>query len=270
MYLSVQGEIIEETAFHISPFCDAVMYGAGIFETLKFEADAFYFVEEHLLRLRKSALDLGMDLPYTDEQIIGYLHCLIEKQQIRSGVAKINLMCECKGTILIITTRENHYTQEQYRSGFRLKVSDFRRNENSKLVGIKSDNYFENILEFRQAKQEGWDEVLFLNTKDRLTECSMSNIFFFRRGILYTPSEECGILNGIVRSKVLNLSKEIGIKVRTGEYAMNDLIDADEVFLTNSVMEIMPVVQIDKKIFRPVTGAFTAELRDSFDTLLEM
>jgi 4-amino-4-deoxychorismate lyase len=108
------------------------MYGAGIFETLRFDDGIIHFAEEHLSRLRTSSQKLGMNVPYSDDRIVAYLQDLIGKQKIVSGVAKINLMCEREAALLIITTRENHYTEAQYQKGFRIKLSEYKRNEYSK------------------------------------------------------------------------------------------------------------------------------------------
>ncbi len=132
MYLTVQGTVIEESEFFINPFSDALMYGAGIFETLRFDDGIIHFAEEHLSRLRTSSQKLGMNVPYSDDRIVAYLQDLIGKQKIVSGVAKINLMCEREAALLIITTRENHYTEAQYQKGFRIKLSEYKRNEYSK------------------------------------------------------------------------------------------------------------------------------------------
>lgn len=265
MYLSVQGKIIQSSEFRIDPLSESLMYGSGIFETIKFKRDGICFLADHLERMRRAAQEVEMELYFSDEQIEAFLHELIEAEGLVGGVAKINLLSSVKENILMITIRKNSYAAEQYQNGFRLKISEYRRNERSSLVGIKSNNYLENILEYRKAKAENFDEVLFLNSKEEIAECCMSNIFFVRSGVLYTPSDSCGILKGIMRSKVLILSNEIGLTVRTGQYRIDDLMDSEEVFLTNSVFEIMPVAQVSQKTFGQIPGNITAELRKCFD-----
>lgn len=265
MYLSVQGKVIHSSEFRIDPLSESLMYGSGIFETINFERDEICFLQDHLERMRSAAQTLRMELCFSDEQIETFLHDLIAAEALAGGVAKINLLSNLKENILMITIRQNPYTAEQYQNGFRLKISEYRRNERSSLVGIKSNNYLENILEYRKAKAENFDEALFLNSKEEIAECCMSNIFFVRSGVLYTPSDNCGILKGIMRSKVLTLSNEIGLAVRAGQYGIDDLMNSDEAFLTNSVFEIMPVAHVNQKTFGRIPGSITAGLRERFD-----
>ncbi|NTW71617.1 MAG: 4-amino-4-deoxychorismate lyase [Eubacteriaceae bacterium] len=264
MYVSVQGKIQKSSEFFISPYSEGLMYGAGLFETLKYEGERIYFLSEHMERLRGSAGKLNMVLKYSDNEIERFLKDMISFHEVQGGVLKINLIKDIDEDILVISRRENTYVPEIYHRGFNLCVSDYRRNQHSLLIGMKTDNYLENILEFRKAKCQGFDEVIFLNTKDKIAECSLSNIFFIKDGRLKTPSVDCGILKGIMRDKILDLATKFGIMVDEGEFEIEELFHADEIFISNSVMEIMPVLRIRDRFSKEVPGKVTEELSNKF------
>jgi branched-subunit amino acid aminotransferase/4-amino-4-deoxychorismate lyase len=110
---------------------------------------------------------------------------------------------------------------------------------------LKSLNYLENILARFQSRDVGAQESIFLDTDGYVAEGTMSNIFFVQSGELYTPSSECPILPGITRAVVLQIASKVGITTREGQWQLERLLTADEVFLTNSLMELLPLTQID-------------------------
>ena len=108
----------------------------------------------------------------------------------------------------------------------------------------------ENILSLKHCREKNKmvKECIFLNTSGYLAEGSKSNLFLVRGGVIYTPSVECGLLPGITRRRVMELLNRQGIEVREGKYRVEELYESDEVFCTNSLMEVMPVVKVDEKV----------------------
>ena len=139
----------------------------------------------------------------------------------------------------VFSLRANHYTPEKYEKGFYMDISEVKRNETSPLVYHKTMNYGDCILEKRNAAAAGMDERLFLNTKEQISEGTVSNVFFVRKGVICTPEVSCGLLPGILREYLCESEevKETDIYVR-------DLKWYQECFVTNSLMGIMPVRQI--------------------------
>ncbi len=126
-----------------------------------------------------------------------------------------------------------------------MEISEFKRNPSSILSGIKSVNYLENIYALREAKKLGSHEVLFLDYKNYVSEGATSNIFFIKDKIIYTPTKECGLLQGIIRRKVIDIIEtNKNLQLKQGFFSLKKLLEADEVFLTNSIMGIMPVSKI--------------------------
>jgi len=220
----INGEISKECNIALD---SGFYYGRGVFETILVK-NRPVFLKQHCERLKQGLLKLGVSNEVDEAYII---EC-VERFNIRDCVLKV-IVTE-KNTVM--TTRDIAYKPEDYQKGFCVKLSSLRRNPFSHITGLKSLNYSDNILEKEQASYEGFDEVIFLNTQNELAEGSMSNIFFVKEGIIHTPDKSCGILNGIVREWVLG-----NFEVIEGKYPLEDLLNADEVFITNSIMGIMKV-----------------------------
>ncbi|GAI43845.1 unnamed protein product, partial [marine sediment metagenome] len=150
-------------------------------------------------------------------------------------------------TVLILAGHYKPYPEQVYEKGFRAVVSSIRRNSQSPLSRLKSANYLENMLAKQEARAAGVDEAICLNEKGLLAEASMSNIFLVNDGILRTPGEQSGILPGITREVVLELASQLGINTFEQDIRLDELFQAQEAFLTNSLMEIMPLTEIDGK-----------------------
>lgn len=149
---------------------------------------------------------------------------------------------------LSFSFRKNNYTFEKIEKGCNLHLSEVKKSENSIILRHKTSNYLENYFLLQTAIGNGFDDVLFTNSKGQITETSKCNIFFVKNGTLYTPNLSCGLLHGIIRSWLIDRANACGIKCIIGNFNTENLLDADEVFLTNSAMGIMHTRSIDKKI----------------------
>ena len=140
------------------------------------------------------------------------------------------------------------------------RIVSIRRNNTSPHVFIKSLNYLENILGRREAHERGFDEAVFLNNHERVTEGSISNIFIIKDSVLFTPPEDVGILKGITRDVVFEIAKDLGIKCCEESFKTDYVLTADEAFMTNSLMEIMPLREIDgQRLGDACPGSKTAD-----------
>ncbi|WKY47990.1 aminotransferase class IV [Eubacteriaceae bacterium ES3] len=226
------------------------LYGYGLFETINVQEGNMEFYHEHMERLIKSSPKIGLAFKNDPFKIEEDCYRLIRANRIRTGALRVTFSKGKRRNNLFITARENPYGNEEYRKGIALALSQFRRNEESLLVSLKSNNYLENLLHLNKAKSKGFNEVIFLNTKGKLSEGSLSNIFFIKDQVVCTPAEDCGILPGIMREKVLEVLEENKITCEKGYFTLEELLGADEVFVTNSLMEIMPVHRVDEKSFK--------------------
>lgn len=220
-------------------------FGMGVFETIGVEKGKSLLLSWHLKRLQEGLEILGIggkaaQEKTAPEQIEAYL----KEHFMEHGVLKI--MVSEKN--VLFQTRENPYTEADYKRGFRLDISKVLRNETSPFTYIKSFHYGDNLLEKRRAKQAGYDETLFLNSTGQVAETSASNIFFVNDKKLYTPSLECGLLPGIVRKYLLE-----NYSVEEMTIMPEDIPHFQESFLTNSLMGIMPVQSIGDYVFESRT-----------------
>jgi branched-chain amino acid aminotransferase group I len=254
------------------------LYGFGLFETMRAYSGQVFRLEHHLSRLAHSALILG--LPVEALALKGAVADVIQANKLSEARIRIAVSigegatppdpgtCK-KPTVLILADHYKPYPEKVYQKGFRAIISSIRRNSQSPLSRLKSANYLESILARQEARAAGVDEALCLNEKGLLAEASMSNIFLVTRGMLRTPDQESGILAGITRQTILELSHELGIKTIEQEISLDELSQAEEAFVTNSLIEVMPLTEIDGKPIGPGRpGPLTLRLMASYKKLV--
>ncbi len=225
------------------------LFGFGLFETLLITEAGPLFIDLHWQRMNKGADFLSLHLPDKDEWE-KRIHNFIEETSspfpyalrvtLSGGSPLAGLPPQ-----LLFYKRAISYTLAQYTLGIRLHLLPSLRNEQSPLVSIKSTNYLENILAKEEAIRNGAEEGLWLNTKGYISEGTMSNLFFIKDGTLFTPSLASGCLSGTRRQLVLDLARSLQIQTYEGLYPFSNLLLAEEIFMTNALMGIMPVRQVN-------------------------
>ncbi|RKD29156.1 hypothetical protein BET03_06205 [Thermohalobacter berrensis] len=221
------------------------MYGYGLFETIKAYNGKPIFLDEHIIRLINGCKSLDLKLEIDSKRIKKICNEVIKANNINYGAIKIVYTANKGSYYFIVTTRKISYKKEDYLKGFRLCFSDIKRNPYSPLTYIKSNNYMTNIIARNKALKRGYNEVIFLNVMDELCEGSISNIFFVKEGIIHTPLIECGLLSGITRQKIIDIANNLNLKIEIGRYRKEDILSAEEIFITNSLMDIMPVSRVE-------------------------
>jgi len=240
---------MDERTARITPFSNGFMYGFGAFETIRVRNHKALFLDQHCKRLNHACSVLNLEMTYSRAELEATIGKMIGMNAVAEGFVKIVCSRGAQAeTDVIILTGTKVYKKE-YDTGLKICLAASRRNEYSKLVGVKSMNYAENIMEKERALSLGFEEALFLNTSDQVAEGCVSNIFWVKAGTVYTPSSACGILKGTARERVIDRCKALGIPIYEGRYALHELYDADELFVTNSLMEIMPVCLLDDRPF---------------------
>ena len=208
-------------------------FAQGVFETILIKKEAI-FLEEHINRLNKS-----IDIMNLGEHIdIKFIKNFIKEEKLKNIVLKI-VVTEKN---IVFSTRKIKYSKEDYKNGFKIKLSSVLRNPTSNMTYIKSLSYNENLYEYNKANKEGFNEVVFLNIYGNIAEGATSNIFIIKDKKIYTPKISDGILPGVVRNWVIE-----NFEVCEKHLNKKDLYSADEVFITNSVLGIMKVVQFEEK-----------------------
>ena len=215
-------------------------FGLGLFETILLYKGKPVFLDEHLARINKSITELELKIEKLKKnEVFQYLNN--NKNTLEYEVLKMVLSEKNR----LFLKREYTYIEKDYQKGFSLNISEVRRNESSIFTFHKTLNYGDNILEKRKSKKLGYDEPIFLNSKNQITEGATSNIFVVVEDKIYTPKLSCGLLNGIVRQYIVS-----NYDVIESEIDLEFLNNGDEIFLTNSLFGIMPVNNLEKKVFK--------------------
>jgi branched-chain amino acid aminotransferase len=255
------------------------LFGYGLYETTRVYAGKFFRLDAHLKRLEKSALALSIpvNIPQIKEAILE----TVRRNRFESGRARLTVTAgqgsaapdikSCQSpTVLCSVVQYNPFPAEIYTKGFSATIFNLRRNSQSLLPGLKSSSFVESLLAKQKAREMGVDEALMLNDKGLLAEASSSNVFVVDRGVLKTPKTGSGLLPGVTRQVVLELAIHLGLPFQESDIIPSQLASAEEVFLTNSMIEIMPVTRIEGKAVgsrRP--GAITMKLSAGYGELLK-
>lgn len=223
----------------MNPLSKSLNYGMGVFETISIRNGQLEYLDAHMERLVQSVESLN--LPYdVSQEIIGkQLNDYCKEHHLTEGVIKLLIGDTTPNET--ITHRPNPYIREHYNKGFTLSISDIRRHSSNPLWQHKTTNYWLNIMVKNLAEPN--EEILFLNENSEITEGTLSNVFIVNNNIIKTPCLSCGLLPGIMRQQVLETCKQLNIEVRTGHLTTEDLLEADSIFITNSIMGIMPITK---------------------------
>ncbi|MDQ7093953.1 aminotransferase class IV [Desulfosporosinus sp. PR] len=241
----------------ISPLDRLALFGFGLFETLLVLEKGPLFLDLHWGRMTRGAELLNLQLPNKEERTDLLQKFLRQTPDSPPYALRLTLSGGSPSAglpaQLFFSVRPLPYFPEQYRKGISLHVLANPRNEHSPLISVKSTNYLENILAKEEAANFGADEGIWLNSQGYLAEGTMSNFFFIKNKQLFTPSLSSGCLPGTRRQLVLELAHKLDIPAEEGFYTLSDLLSADEVFMTNALMGIMPVKSAGHTVF-PVSS----------------
>jgi branched-chain amino acid aminotransferase len=246
----LNGEFLEDKAAKISPFDQGFLLGVGLFETMRAYQGKVFALERHLARLRKSAAEMGIDLPQIDlEKVIDKL---LEVNQLPDAYVRVTLtrgegesfrQKPSSPTLFAFARSFQGYSEEVYKEGVEAIFAEFRKGQ-SPLLAHKTTSFAENVLARLVAEKEGFFEAIFLSTSGEILEGSMSNLFLVKNDKLLTPPLQ-NILPGITREVILEIAEKKGIKTEEVALTEGDLCEANEVFLTNSLIEVVPVVKVE-------------------------
>ena len=239
------------------------------------------FLDKHLTRLYASAQAISLAIPHDKEWFREQLENTLvaagnNESYIRiivtRGVGELNIdpsSCEHPNIILMVMD-VTEYPKSCYEKGIRVALVSIKRNPRDALnPNIKTGNYLNNILAKMEADKLGAQDAIMVNPWGYLTEGTTSNLFFVCDSHILTPSMDCGILSGITREMVIQLAKENGFHMEEGKWPGEELLKADEIFLTGTLKKVMPVSHLDG---RPVgsgkPGPITLKLLRLYDDLL--
>lgn len=231
---------------------EAMLYGAGLFETLYIDSNGIEYFDAHLDRLQAGAEALNINLPKqmaNRELLYRKLVQKFESLDLVQSSLRIQLTKSGDKTLLWGQFRPFLYTESQYLEGFKLGIKPTALIEAEGLSRFKVSNYLRHWHGRLDLKEKGLDEYLWLNPLGKLTEGTVSNYFFLKNGVWYTPRVSEGILPGVMRAGLIASLKENGVKIVEGSFVLADVESAQRIYLTNSLMGVMPVNTFANKPF---------------------
>ena len=253
-WIFLSGELVRRPAAQVSALDRGLLYGYGLFETMRSYGGRVFRLEQHYSRLCHGAAQLAMDVPLSLGQFGEAVEAILKRNDLTDAYLRLTLtagpLSDAAGraghaTVVLFARLLTDYPPDLCRRGMTAVVSPVRRNETSPLSRIKSLNYLDNLLAREYARRHGADEAILLNTRGFVAEGSASNVFLVQQGGLLTPSVESGALPGITRRAVLELASAVGLEAIESEVELSAFGDASEAFLTNSVMEVIPLTSLD-------------------------
>lgn len=262
MKIYLNGNFIEQEEARVNILDPGFLYGQGLFETMRVYNESVFRIDSHIQRLLKSLAIINIKLALEAKVLKEAVKECLKKNGLKDAYVRLTLwQGEDKINIAILAKSYDFLKKEDYQKGFKAIISGaFRQNELSALSRIKSSNYLHLLLAYQEAKKNRADEALLLNTGGFLAEASRANIFLVKDNCLVTPSLDCGVLPGITRDTVLAIAGKEKLKVIETKIRRADLEKSDEAFLTNSLLEIMPLVALENKPINKATPGRITEL----------
>jgi branched-chain amino acid aminotransferase len=272
----MNGKLVDKSEAKVSVYDHGLLYGDGVFEGIRVYHGKVFRHKEHIDRLYDSARAIWLEIPMSREQMIRAVEETVKANDKQNGYIRLIVTRgpgtlgldprKCEPQVIIIVDDISLYPQELYENGLEIITAATIRNHPAALnPRIKSLNYLNNILAKMEAIRGGCLEALMLNHKGEVAECTGDNVFVIKHGEMRTTPPDAGILEGVTRNAVMEMAQKAGIAVREMVMTRHDIFTADELFLTGTAAEIIPVVKCDgRAIGNGKPGPVTKRLRELF------
>ena len=276
----MNGKLVDWDKAQVHVLTHTLHYGTGVFEGIRAyetsDGPAIFRLTEHIKRLHSSAKIMGMELPYSVDELVaatketvvstGLPSCYIRPIAYYGyGEMGLNTL-PCTVDIAIACWPWGAYLGEDaLTKGVRMKISSWTRHDHNtmppaaKTVG----NYVNSSLAKVEALKAGYDEAIMLSPHGFVAECTGENIFVSRHGVIITPPLSAGALEGITQSSVTRIAHDLGYEVQVGNLARSDLYIADEIFVCGTAAEVSAVNSVDDRIV-PCPGPMTAAIGEIY------
>lgn len=275
------GHLVPRAEAKLSPFDHGFLYGYGLFETMRAYEGHIFRLDRHLTRLRCSAESLGLRPKLDAFDLENACVETLQANKLKDARVRLTITAgegdmtpdlnTCSNlTVLVAARNFVPLPPERYEQGFKAALSFLRRDSQSPLSRLKCTCYVSNILARMEAKAAGCDEAIMLNELGYIAEGSTANIFLVSKGELSTPSLESGILPGITREAVLEIARDLNIKTVERQVELRELSRAEEAFVTNSIIEVMPLTWLNgEPIGTGKPGKLTRNLMAAYKELVK-
>ena len=275
------GHLVPRAEAKLSPFDHGFLYGYGLFETMRAYEGHIFRLDRHLTRLRCSAESLGLRPKLDAFDLENACVETLQANKLKDARVRLTITAgegdmtpdlnTCSNlTVLVAAKNFVPLPPERYEQGFKAALSFLRRDSQSPLSRLKCTCYVSNILARMEAKAAGCDEAIMLNELGYIAEGSTANIFLVSEGEISTPSLESGILPGITREAVLEIARDLNIKTVERQVELRELSRAEEAFVTNSIIEVMPLTWLNgEPIGTGKPGKLTRNLMAAYKELVK-
>ncbi|MGB2984659.1 MAG: aminotransferase class IV [Phycisphaerae bacterium] len=272
----LNGAFVHRSDAVVSVYDGGWLHGAGLFETMRAENGRIFRLESHIERLVRSASKLLTPIQRDVLPSRAGFEELLDRNDLTTARVRLTVSAgsmdidssEATSQLTVCATaaRLSSYPSDFYERGSQVAICPFRLSPTDPIAGHKTTGYLPRLLGLREARQAQCVEALWFPTANRLAEGSISNVFIVRDGALRTPPLDTPVLPGITRGVVLDIARETGTEAHQCPLSIDDLLDADEVLLTNAVMQVMPVIRVEKHDIHdgrvgPVAKKLLAEYR---------
>jgi branched-chain amino acid aminotransferase len=278
--VNLNGELVPPEQARLSVFDRGFLYGDSVYETLRSYGGRVFLLCTHLDRLMASAAAIGLHIPWRLERMSSELTRTVEaagnreaavRVMVTRGESAITLVPETDSqpNVIIVARPHEELAPGMAERGVEAAVVSVIRNAPQALdPNIKSGNFLNNILAAREAAKRGAYEGLMLTRDGFVTEGTTSNVFVVKDDCLATPDDRIGLLRGITRRLVLRLAADLGRKLEVRHLPERELREADEIFITSTLKEVLPVTRLDGVVVGdgrvgPVTREMSAAYRDA-------
>lgn len=273
MIIYMNGQFLPKEEAVLSPFDHGFLYGMGLFETFRTYNGHPFLLDDHLERLNSSLKVLNIQASYSRMEILPILHHLLKVNELNDAYFRLNVSAGV-GEVGLQTEPYTHpnvfvfakpLPPKNPQAEKRAVVLTLNRNTPEGIERLKSHHYLNNMLAKRETGNAPDCEGVFLTKEGFVAEGVVSNLFWIKDRTLYTPSIETGILNGITRQFILKLASKNRMDIQEGFFTREMVREADEVFVTNSIQEIVPVSVFDEKQMPGNKGEMVKTLQSQYE-----
>jgi len=276
----LNGNLVLEEEARVSLFDRGYLYGDGLFETMRAYSGRIFRLEQHLERLAEGARQISLPFSLQASEVAHTAGNLLQANGLTDAYLRLTLSRgpgvgplppdSISPTVSLIARPLKLPSPAEYKNGWKGILLESALSPEARLSQLKSLSYLDKVMAKMKAKAAEVQEAVLVNSRGEITEASASNLFLIRGARLLTPPPEAGILKGITRAAVMELAPSLSLRVSETRLLPSDIFASQEAFLTNSIIEIMPLTWLDgDRIGEGRRGPVTAALQRAYKKLVK-
>ncbi|MBI9015851.1 MAG: aminotransferase class IV family protein [Phycisphaerae bacterium] len=260
----INDKLVDADNAAISIFDSGLTHGAGLFETLRSYNGKVFRIDDHINNLFASAKKLGMQLSHSPENIKDAISQILKANELDNARIRLTITpgsfrnitkdSKLQSTLIITATAMTAYPDELYDAGMLVVIANQRQNPTDPTAGLQTLNNFPRLIALQEAQIKKAGEAIWFTPTNRLADACMSNVFLVHGDTVTTPPLDTPVFDGVARKVILEICREKGIECIERELGIQDITSASEMFLANTIMELMPVRQFEAHKFSDEPG----------------